>query len=427
MSSCKINDYALLVFGLLTLSLWSSITNFVPLSISFIALLPFIAYALLRTNSLPRAVAALLVLYVYFALSTLAYAPQSFIDPSFYRRDGNFFVTFLPVLAGGILTIRVNIEKLVQVFVQWVTLINIIFISIFLVTGGTIFIKEEGVYHLLFESHNAAGGFLATVTSLALGLYFGKGRTFLSLAMILINLIGLILTVSRGSVLGLLMAVVLVLLLKERFAMLMSIGLGVVTTVLLAFTYPVWVAYGKPSSISLIEGQSLAGSELAVGDANTSDRVLFLWPRALDLFFQSPLVGTGFGSYNDVPYNFRGIPHVLSFNKPAELIFSSSHAHHSYLHVLAETGAIGLGLLVLMLHQVWKAIGTFDQGSVRSGLKIAFWVAVFSSATEHRMFTPAQMLPFTIILGLALANKQWQKKQARWLNEVQSVPGPALI
>jgi O-antigen ligase len=234
--------------------------------------------------------------------------------------------------------------------------------------------------------------------------------------MLLINGAALILTLSRGSMLGLIVAAVIVLILKER-----HIPLAIVATVigmvgLLTYTYPIWEASGRPTGIWAPEDGTIDPNETSYADPNTMDRALFLWPRATYLFLNSPIFGTGFGSYNDLPYHLSGMTNVLEFNRPLTLTFSSSHAHNTYLHVLAETGLVGFGLLVFLLCTMWKDIDCIRTPSVRLGLKIGFWMAVFSSLTEHRLFTPSEMLPFTILLGLALANSRSSAPEKNYLN-----------
>lgn len=395
--------YDLLVFGVLVLSLWATITNAVPLSVVFGVLAPTIAYALPRTGSIPRVTAAALLLYAYFAISTLLYAPTSFVDPAFYRRDGNFFLTFLPLLIGGVFTLRIDLDRVVSSFLKWVTALQSVLIALYLATGGTLIYHEPGVFHSLFEAHNAAGGFLSMVTALCLGFVLKQPRKLWPYVALLVNGIATYLTVSRGSMLGLVLAVLLIVVLRGRFLWTASIGMAIATLGLLAYVYPLWLDSGRPVSI-MLEGQvGLGATELASADSNLADRLLFLWPRAFDLFLQSPWVGAGYGSYNDVPYILTGIPHVLMVNRPIELVFNSAHAHNSYLHVLAECGILGLALVVLLLRHIWAALKKFPAATGK-GLSIALWVAIFSAATEHRMFTPAQMLPFTIILALGIAN-----------------------
>jgi O-antigen ligase len=402
----------LLALGVFAMSLLATVTNLVPLSLFYIVLVPLAVYGLIRNRALPRSVVALLVMYAGFLVSVLVYAPSSLLDPSFYRRDGNVFVTFLPVIICGALRLHVDADHLLRGFLRWVTVINAAFICIFIATGGTIFLVQPGTYHFLFVAHNAAGGYLATVTAFAIGNFIARGRAVLPLTMVLINAVGLVLTVSRGSLLGLGLAIVLVLMLRERFVKTTLLATVLVFAGLLSYTYPVWVATGEPTGFWESNTPLARQADIEAEEANVLDRALFLWPRALDLFLKSPIVGTGFGSYNDVPYNLVGIPHVVEINRPTELIFSAAHAHNTYLHVLAETGLVGLALLAFVLRQIWRDIDSLEPSAVRLALKLGYWVAIFASLTEHRLFTPSQMLPFTILLGVGLARRRWGTQAA---------------
>lgn len=393
---------------ILMLSLWATVTNIVPVSVFFVVLAPIVPFALIRRMSSPKLVAALLLLYAYFIISTLFYAPNSFLEAEFYRRDGNFFVTFLPILISGISNLKLDLERILLLFIRWVTSVNLVFICIFLVTGSTYFEYEPGIYHFLFEAHNAAGGYLAMVTAFSLGIFLGKRKSLLSMAIVAINAFGLVLTASRGSLIGIAMAIFVVLLLKERFIKTILTAMCIGTVSLLLYIYPDWVSSGKPTHFQAFDSTFFGdGEELTSSDATIADRIFFLWPRAVDLFIQSPIVGTGFGSYNDLPYRFEGIPNFISFNVPLVLRFDSSHAHNSYLHVLAETGLLGFGLLLVVLRETYKEINRIQFPALQLGLKLGFWVAIFSSMTEHRLFTPSEMLPFTIVLALAMAVKQY--------------------
>lgn len=389
----------------LLISLWATVTNAVPISVVFVVLSPLFVILTPKNRSLPASAFALLLLYAYFLLNTIIYAPESLMAPEFYRRDGNFFVTFLPIVICGLVAVKIDTELVLRRFVLWAGLINAACVLIYFITGGTIVYQEDGVYHFLFEAHNAAGGYLSMITAFSLGFLLqskGLAKKLWSLV-VLSNLVGLYLTASRGSIGGLLFAFCLVVILKERFIKSTILVLTVAMVVVMFYAYPFWISAGKP--LELGGGGNIDG--IGSKDANVLQRVLYLWPRALDLFFESPVFGTGFGSYNDIPYHISGVPHVFAFNSPTELSFNSAHAHNTYLHILGETGAVGLVLTLYMLLKMKQYIDDMEPESVRLGMKLAFWVAVSSSLTEHRLFTPAQMLPFTIIYGMALASSRW--------------------
>ncbi len=390
---------------MLLLSLWSTVTNAIPVSVAFVVLTPLFAVALPRNRSMPAAAFATLMMILYFILSTLIYAPESFLAPEFYRRDGNVFVTFLPVLVGGLVAVRTNLGVVFRRFLLWAGGMNAVCVALYLTTGGTIVYNEEGVYHFLFEAHNAAGGYLAMVTAFSLGIYFTSRkikRAFWGV-LVLSNLIGLWLTASRGSIVALLGAVVFVRALRERYLKTMIAVSAVSLIALLSFTYPYWLSLGRPLDLS----ENTKTETIESKDANTLQRALYLWPRAVYLFLESPIVGTGYGSYNDIPYELSGVPHLVEFNHTSEPVYNSAHAHNTYLHVLAETGLVGFALMIMMLVKMRQSFESINAPEVQLGFRLAFWMAVFSAMTEHRLFTPSEMLPFTILYGLALANSRW--------------------
>ncbi len=391
---------------LLVCSLGATVTNAVPASLLFVVGVPVFFFALPKNKGIPKVVAALILVYAYFLFDALMYAPLALLDAEFYRWDGNVFVTFLPVLLGGVIALEVNAEGVLRGFVVWATMVNVVCLIIYGATGGTILFVEEGVYHFLFVAHNAAGGYLAMICAFSLGILNTSKQKMFWGAVVLSNFLGLYLTASRGSIVALFLAIIFVYGLRERYLKLMILTMVVGTIVTLSYTYPIWVDAGKPFVVADVS----TSGEISGRDANVLDRVLFLWPRAADLFLQSPVFGTGFGSFNDTPYHLVGLPHVLMANQPDQFTFSSAHAHNSYLHIVAETGLVGLllvGYLLSMMRQSIKGIGS-DQ--LRVSLLLSFWVAVFSSMTEHRLFTPAQMLPFTILLGVTLARDRLPTK-----------------
>jgi O-antigen ligase len=158
-------------------------------------------------------------------------------------------------------------------------------------------------------------------------------------------------------------------------------------------------------------------------DDNASIRLETAWPLALHAFLQSPIFGIGFGAYDDLPWEFWGWPGVIAFNAPDRYWHSDAHAHHTYLHVMAEMGAMGLVLLLWFLNRLHQFLKTIDSDMVRQALMLGFWVNVVSSFTEHRLFTPSQMLPYVIMVGLAFAHSRYQDSLTR---SAAGLTGPPL-
>ena len=197
--------------------------------------------------------------------------------------------------------------------------------------------------------------------------------------------------------LAILIAIIQILILKERFTKLLLVGATIIMVIILSYTYPIWTESGRPYDMVF------AGSNLLRED-NIKFRVFYLWPRALDNFLKSPIVGQGFGSYNDTPYHFENFG-VAVLNTNQIYVNSDAHAHNSYLNILSETGLVGLSLVIMFLVSLYRFIkGSGLSQGADIGFRIAFWVVVWSSFTEHRLTAPAQMLPFTILVGFVLSS-----------------------
>ncbi len=394
------------------ISLWFTITNLIAGSLAFIPALVLVPVLFFACPRQPKVVVGVWLTLLYFLASTLVYYPASFLEYGFYRYDGNVFTTLAPILLFGMCSLNFDADRMVRAFLTWVTIVDSAFILVFLLKADPLFLEGKEAYHLLFIAHNAAGGYLATVCALSLGYWYARrgAREYLWVA---INGLGLALTYSRGSWFGLVAAVLITLVLRERYLKLICVLYVASLAALLSYTYPVWIGMQKMSSIAVL-GDVQPDVPLDIDRRDTIvARAFFLWPRAFDLWLESPIVGTGFGSYNDIPYHLQGVEHVVMFNSTHVADFSDAHAHHMYLHLMAETGLVGLGLVTWMLYWIRRFLGTMPAGGLKCGLILAFWTVVWASVTENRLFAPSQMLPFTIILGLAIGARHALRSHGR--------------
>ncbi len=394
------------------ISLFGAVTNYVPISVSVILFVPFLPFILLASKSLPRALVALLALFAYLIIWLLFYDRAAFTSYDFYRRDGNVFIAFLPLLVFGLFSVALPVEAIVRNFLRLAVIAGLIILPLFYLTGA--FGEEHvvssfgstGLCHFLFISHNAAGGFYAMAVAFAYGLWRHTRRKR-DLFVCLLLLFCLIKTDSRGSFLGLLCGWSLIEIFKERRAK-YFIALNVGLTLLgLYWVWPLWQEV-KTVANSQYDSASLDG--IAERAGTIYDRGLELWPRALEDWMASPIVGIGFGAYNDRPYNLVGIEGVFQVNRPDEIIYQDNHAHHSYLHILAETGLVGFGLTVALLVALRRTIEEAAPDSLKKGLVIALWTLIWTSVTEHRLYTPAMVLPLSIVMGLLISNYRSEQK-----------------
>lgn len=392
---------------LVVLALLFTITNKLPFSLLFVPLMMFLPILLLKQRSLPLFLILLLSIATYFFLWTLFVDPLAFFQYDFYRRDGNFFVTFTPLILLSILCLRVDIERIFTLFLYFATSINLFSYLLHLINPNFAgYAAERNIYLFHFITHNAAGGFLANLLALSVAIFLKK-RSLLHLSFVVINSMTLLATHSRGSVLAFFGACVAYLFFKERFSKWLVWIITAATLILLFFCYPIWQDLGSPMHFFDPDTQEGMQSDLEFERSETFlDRALYLWPRAFDLFVQSPIIGVGFGAFNDIPYRLEGIDHLVMINKPQEYIYSDAHAHHTFLHIMAETGVVGLFLFIAFLVSLRNYILKIEDKLIKDTFMLMFWISVWSSMTEHRWFTPSQMLPFMLLLGLYVGSSR---------------------
>lgn len=403
-----------ILIGATILGLFGTMTNLIyvsPLPTLIAAFLFPLVYV--NRQYIPRPVFWLLLFTLFTVVSTALYSPGAFLEYGFYRYDGNFFISYLPLLVLPFFAYRFDIGKLLKLFLLSSTAINSVVYAIYSLSGQTTF---SG----LFLSTNGAGGFYSIVTSLAL-LFFWYRKTYTNLLILLLNLLFLYATYSRGSMLGLGLGFVCLFFLnhnKVSLIRLAFVAVIIVQVVILFFSYPDYKKYvfnGPTENIyenyNLFANQEFGPRSTKLNNVYT--RMYETWPRAVDNFLHSPLVGTGFGSVNDVPVEFKSvIPYLVQTNGQEEKVYNDSHAHHSFLHILGEQGIVGLGLFLIFWFSIYKyLLNNNYHPIVRDFLLISYFNLSIMSFTEHRITTPSNALPFVIVLGLYFVYVNYQKRE----------------
>ncbi len=345
--------------AIIILSLIFSVTNYVPISVLVLLLTPISVIGIFyRTDFLKfkKIELYLLLLYIYVIGSTLIYNPSSFLEFDFYRKDGNFIISYLILLVFIFLPLNIDID-----IDKWLKRAFVIF-SIASFVAFLIMPKEvpeEGgatVHHFFFLSHNAAGGFYSVIGAMALGIYLhSKNKLYLFYAIMFIFF--LYMTNSRGSILAIMAAFGYSLIKFKKPFLVFTIFL-LIQFFIVQETYPTWVSMGKIMSENANYTVSSAAQGIDFQRVGTFiDRLYYLWPRAFDNFIHSPLLGLGFGSYDDLYYRYSDvIPHLLAIKEGAMVRHSEAHAHNSTFTILAELGVVGYLLFILLFNEINKKI-----------------------------------------------------------------------
>lgn len=397
-----------IVLYLAFLALLGTVTNFVYFSPLLTLLVPLCMYVVVK-EKMQRPVFWLYVFLSAFLVSVVFYDIKSLFDFGFYRRDGNFIISYAPILVLPLFNLRIKLENYLRYFFRFALgLYSIIFVY-YLVSLNIRADLNALVFGGLFYAQNAVGGFLSILGALGFA-YFYNRKTKKEFFYFFLILAMLFMTYSRGSILGLILGIAAwYLAVNKHFkTLVVLISIPVLLTVAtLMIGYPSYQS--KISTGNLVEEK--VGGDIGTKNANVILRILYTFPRAYYSFTHSPIVGTGVGSFDDRPYDFEPIVPYIAYNAQPNKAHTDSHAHHSYLHILAEQGVFGLGLFITFWVSLFLYLMNLKyKPLVKDFLLIAFFTITFASFTEHRITTPSMMLPFTIVLGLHFANRETFRK-----------------
>ncbi|KAF2955582.1 O-antigen ligase family protein [Marinitoga sp. 38H-ov] len=339
--------------------------------------------------------------FLYFFSAVITGIPFSkFLSYDNFRHDGNFYITYMPLFLPILSTefkSGLNYNKILIKVYKIISLLTFGLTLSFLL-GKPIGISSDGIYHYLFKAHNAAGGYYLMLSVFGLVLYL-KEKNIYNLFYFFSNIIALYFSKSRGSQLAFIWVIGLMIIneliksnkLKRIYYILTIIG----AIVIILGAYYISKEHGiynlSPTNTEVFDLNDPNRT------ANISDRLFVLWPRAIDDFIKSPIFGIGFTRYNDIPYNFEGLKNIYMFNT-SKVQFSDAHAHNSYLHILAETGIIGFIFFILLIKELFYISKKIPDVFFSKYIYYSIFAILIAGLTEHRIYTPAQVMPFTIIL-----------------------------
>lgn len=384
---------------ILRLSLFFTNTGLVPISplasvIGFLNLL----VKIISLGKVFKVELMLIFIFIYFVTSSLFFYPLSFFDYGFYRYDGNFIISYLPIFALAFIRpiIGIGIIKKFLLFSFW---IHFIFFIYWLATKNCSFgglCSFAGFY----EARNATGGFLSIVAIISFVFLVNGFNKFKWITLLFVMMLSA--TMSRGSMLGFLLSAFLYYIFTTKKILLVyyfGTVLMVVSLAVSIFFYDPSQDYKHTYERDIV--LQFIDSETSAKEANVLIRATYLWPKALDMFLTSPIVGHGIGSFNDYGRD------VSNFQ-----IYSSSHAHNSFLHFLAEMGLLGFGLYMLFFHLFtvfWKKY-RYVNILIADMAYFSYLAVFFASFTEHRITTPASMIVVSILIGIFFSLVRFSKK-----------------
>ncbi|MDM8533804.1 O-antigen ligase family protein, partial [Clostridiaceae bacterium HSG29] len=229
-----------------------------------------------------------------------------------------------------------------------------------------------------FENPNLYAEYLILVMPLTLARLISvkKNKKTIFGVILIAQLIGLLLTFSRGGWLGFIFAIGLFILLTKKDLIIKLIPVGLISLMFL------------PSSI--VMRIKTIGS---LADSSNFYRVQ-IWEKAIIIIKDFFITGVGLGFES-----FRTIS--LFYIKD----FSPYHAHNTYLELMIEIGVLGLFLFVWLIMKLLKDIRLQKMSTDK-----VYTVALFSGIAglfmhgiaEHVLYNPKIIFQFWLIIGLLI-------------------------
>lgn len=184
-----------------------------------------------------------------------------------------------------------------------------------------------------FGQPNELGAFAAVMVVLGLGLVFSSRRRqarLLAVLSVLVSTAALVVSLSRGSWLGLGLGLVILVILAPALGRPLARGL-------LVLSGAVAVAAATLPSSPLLSIVVDRAASLVDGRRNPYDDRPAIWREALRQITQRAALGSGPGGYP-----------VLALRSPSRVTtVAPNHAHDLALTVLAEQGVVGIGALAI--------------------------------------------------------------------------------
>ncbi len=410
-----------MVTGLL---LWGGFTLRVPglLLLGYLACMVGLAERALVTFRMHAAGLLVLANYGVWMLSgvvTGGVELADFASPDFYNNDGRVFLYYLPLLffASSTATAR-DIHLGVRTVCQVATLGVLLMIPWALASPSWLSVGSKAWYGGLLTSHTGAGTFFGVLSAWLLTYGDVSGGRRYRIAGVLCA-VPMFASGSRQALLSLLAVFVWYVVRTGRRVVILRAGAAVLGLVaVLSFTVPRLVertavlfsaeTYGAIADVAARSNwEPSIGEPLGGMESNILSRIV-LWKYAAQRFAESPLLGIGFGRYNDQGVRTESAG-LAAFATEGDRLTNVYNAHNMYLHVLAENGVFGLALLLGLWGVLWREMALGARGSPASlrpfftaGQAALVFTAV-SACFDNALASPSLGLPVLGLVGLGIA------------------------
>jgi len=241
-----------------------------------------------------------------------------------------------------------------------------------------------------YVNHNHFSGYLELVIPVTIGalIRYKSLNSTVRLALIealIVLIAAFIFAQSRGAWISLSISLIVmnIILLKKKM-----LNKNVLFALVLLIVFVFSFSYIKSNVVSQ-RISSFAG--ITKGEASPQTR-LKIWEGSVDMIRQSPLIGTGIGTF------------VWGFSRyrPEGLNARAHYAHNDYLHMTAEMGILALVIMILLLVRAIRN-GLLYKGTphpVILGCAIGMLSIALHNFVDFNFHIPANMLLFTVYAAI---------------------------
>lgn len=311
------------------------------------------------------------------------YKELFYID--FYRYDGRLFV--MPVLfVLFLISFKINFFKALK----YLIIIETFVIFLFFILRVIFHFHNKDFFSGPFCTHNALGGFSASL--ILLSLFFYKKNKIFSLFFAFINFVFLIFSASRTFLLALFIVIFIYFSFFEKRKILKILLIFSLLGVFMYVIYPesIYRFFDKSTQdmfnvIFRLEAQKLS------------------W----NIFLQHFLYGIGIGNIDTF------LKELIPFRTETEVykngfLFSDISPHNTFLTILSEQGIIGFVIFLFVhLFLLVKAYKHFPLYIYVLILQL-FLLLIISSFFGNSFFSPSNSGIFYIVLALAFNNFKYK-------------------
>ncbi len=376
----------------------------------------------LRIDRLGAVVALNFLYWLFSGLLIGGIQPADFVSPSFFQGDGRIFVYYIPLLFFSVVAVsRRDIDQAVLLVAAMAVAVLLLLVVWAPTKLGPLSGGKAGLFFGLLTSHTGAGTFFGFL-SVFLTIYGIERRHRWYILLGGLSVLPVFASASRATLVGMALVGAWYLWRRRNVRTLAAAALaGIIVIASMPFVAPhTWNRTAAVFSWSLIQNarQAVSGSTWQPGEEqefkgkefNVLSRLLF-YAYASRRFFESPLIGIGFGRYNDHGLTMSGAKGYLYVATGGDRKISVANAHNSVLHVAAENGILGLFLLGWLWVAMYRRLGragdllTAD-GNLKAYLTACQGLILFTFAAAmfgHSLAAPSVGIPVLTLVGLGIA------------------------